>query len=104
MYKKKVVTFNAFFPYQASPSGSDRRSPASQRSTPQQGYNTMLLVPEAEEIRVSPIVSKKGYLNILDQKTKVFQRFLMFHKRYKTLHAFKGSLFILTRPSMTAQS
>jgi hypothetical protein len=31
----------------------------------------MLLVPEAEEIRVSPIVSKKGYLNILDQKTKV---------------------------------
>jgi hypothetical protein len=55
----------------SSPAGSDRRSPASQRSTPQQTFNTMLLVPEAEEIRVSPIVSKKGYLNILDQKTKV---------------------------------
>ena len=55
----------------ASPVGSDRRSPASQRSTPHQTYNSMLLIPEAEEIRVSPIVSKKGYLNILDQKTKV---------------------------------
>ena len=55
----------------SSPAGSDRRSPASQRSTPQTTFNTMMLVPEAEEIRVSPIVSRKGYLNILDQRTKV---------------------------------
>ncbi len=55
----------------SSPAGSDRRSPASQRSTPQTTFNSILLVPEAEEIRVSPIVSRKGYLNILDQKTKV---------------------------------
>ena len=30
-----------------------------------------LLIPDMEEIRVSPIISKKGYLNILEHKTKV---------------------------------
>ena len=30
-----------------------------------------MLVPDVEEIRVSPIISKKGYLNILEHKTKV---------------------------------
>ena len=28
-------------------------------------------VPEMEEVRVSPIVSKRGYLNVLEQKVKV---------------------------------
>ena len=30
-----------------------------------------LLVPDVEEIRVSPLISKRGNLNILDHKTKV---------------------------------
>jgi hypothetical protein len=69
-----------------SPAGSERRSPASQRSTPQQTFNTMLMVPEAEEIRVSPIVSRKGYLNILEQKTKV--SFFLYMYREIVAHAF----------------
>ena len=31
-----------------------------------------LLLPDVEEIRVSPLISKRGYLNILDHKTKVY--------------------------------
>lgn len=33
-----------------------------------------LLLPDVEEIRVSPIISKKGYLSILDHKTKVWKK------------------------------
>ena len=32
---------------------------------------SVLFVPEMEEVRVSPIVSKRGYLNVLEQKVKV---------------------------------
>ena len=32
---------------------------------------SILFVPEMEEVRVSPIVSKRGYLNVLEQKIKV---------------------------------
>ena len=30
-----------------------------------------LLLPDLEEIRISPIISKRGYLNVLEHKTKV---------------------------------
>ena len=30
-----------------------------------------VFVPEMEEVRVSPVVSKRGYINICDQRTKV---------------------------------
>ena len=38
--------------------------------SPSQG-NGILFVPEMEEVRVSPLVSKRGYLNVLEQKVKV---------------------------------
>ena len=31
----------------------------------------VLFIPEVEEVRISPIVSKRGYLNLLEQKVKV---------------------------------
>ena len=40
------------------------------RSTDQSPMK-FVFVPEVEEIRVSPIISKRGSLNILEQKNKV---------------------------------
>ncbi|XP_040578611.1 kinesin-like protein unc-104 isoform X3 [Lepeophtheirus salmonis] len=34
----------------------------------------VLLIPELEEIRVSPIISRKGYLNMLEPKTKLWKK------------------------------
>jgi hypothetical protein len=34
-------------------------------------HQQILFTPEVEEIRVSPIISKRGTLNILDQRNKV---------------------------------
>lgn len=34
----------------------------------------MLYVPEVEEIRISPVVSRKGYLNILEHKTNGWKK------------------------------
>jgi len=33
-----------------------------------------LLLPDLEEIRISPIISKRGYLNVLEHKTKVWKK------------------------------
>ncbi|XP_077998680.1 kinesin-like protein KIF1A [Glandiceps talaboti] len=38
------------------------------------GKKYSLFVPEVEEVRVSPIVSRKGYLNFLEEKTSGWQR------------------------------
>ena len=38
---------------------------------------SIAFVPEMEEVRVSPIVSKRGYLNVLEQKIKV--KFYLIH-------------------------
>lgn len=46
-----------------------RTSP--QMTSPQSGMTSpslVLYVPEIEEIRISPVVSRKGYLNILEEK------------------------------------
>jgi hypothetical protein len=34
----------------------------------------VLYVPESEEIRVSPVVSRKGYLNILEEKVNGWKK------------------------------
>lgn len=34
----------------------------------------VLYVPEVEEIRISPVVSRKGYLNILEHKTNGWKK------------------------------
>lgn len=34
----------------------------------------VLYVPEMEEIRISPVVARKGYLNILEQKTNGWKK------------------------------
>ena len=38
---------------------------------------SVLFVPEMEEVRVSPIVSKRGYLNVLEQKVKVSMPYIL---------------------------
>lgn len=40
-------------------------------SRPEYSPGKVIFVPEVEEIRVSPIISKRGYLNVLEQKNKV---------------------------------
>uniref|UniRef100_A0A8D9ETD0 Kinesin-like protein unc-104 n=1 Tax=Cacopsylla melanoneura TaxID=428564 RepID=A0A8D9ETD0_9HEMI len=39
-----------------------------------QDNSVVLYVPEIEEIRISPVVSRKGYLNILEQKTNGWKK------------------------------
>ena len=52
--------------------GSNGSGPSTGRS-PSLGH--IMFVPEMEEVRVSAIVSKRGYLNLLEQKIKVnFER------------------------------
>ena len=34
----------------------------------------ILYVPEVEEIRISPVIARKGYLNILEQKTNGWKK------------------------------
>lgn len=61
----------------------------------------VLYVPEVEEIRISPVIARKGYLNVLEHKTNGWKKrwvvrtcliyckvlyflvtFLLFHRRY----------------------
>ena len=52
--------------------GSLVTSPATSNSpSSRDSQKRPLLLPDLEEIRLSPLISKKGYLNILDHKTKV---------------------------------
>lgn len=34
----------------------------------------MLYVPEVEEIRISPVIARKGYLNVLEHKTNGWKK------------------------------
>lgn len=45
-------------------------SPQISSSEPQ----LVLYVPEVEEIRISPVISRKGYLNILEHKTNGWKK------------------------------
>ncbi|KAI5748989.1 hypothetical protein M8J76_003834 [Diaphorina citri] len=49
-----------------------RGRPDSNEAT--QDTSVILYVPEIEEIRISPVVSRKGYLNILEQKTNGWKK------------------------------
>lgn len=47
----------------------------------------ILYIPEVEEIRISPVISRKGYLNILEHKTNAWK------KRWVVSTALNYSLF-----------
>lgn len=36
--------------------------------------NLVLYVPEMEEIRISPVIARKGYLNVLEHKTHTWKK------------------------------
>ena len=36
--------------------------------------NLVLYVPEVEEIRISPVIARKGYLNVLEHKTNGWKK------------------------------
>ncbi|XP_076053656.1 kinesin family member unc-104 isoform X4 [Oratosquilla oratoria] len=61
----------------ASPTDSRDSSPlVEHRSMP-------LFVPEVEEIRISPVVSRKGYLNVLDDRTNTWiKRWVVVRRPY----------------------
>lgn len=61
----------------ASPGDSQDSSPlVESRSMP-------LFVPEVEEIRISPVVSRKGYLNVLDDRTNTWiKRWVVVRRPY----------------------
>lgn len=45
-----------------------------QQSVQQQQDEVVLYVPEMEEIRISPVISRKGYLNVLEQKANGWKK------------------------------
>ena len=49
------------------------RNPAD-KNTPSPPSPATSLLPDIEEIRVSPVIAKKGYLNILEEKTKGWKK------------------------------
>lgn len=38
------------------------------------GESLVLYVPEVEEIRISPVIARKGYLNVLEHKTSGWKK------------------------------
>ncbi|CAB0002307.1 unnamed protein product [Nesidiocoris tenuis] len=63
------------------------------QSSPAPSEQTLILyVPEVEEIRISPVIARKGYLNILEQKTNGWKKrwvvsWMRFNRRF--LYALK---------------
>ncbi|KAK3867494.1 hypothetical protein Pcinc_027049 [Petrolisthes cinctipes] len=59
-------------------------SPDSQSSSPLvESRPVPLYVPEVEEIRISPVVSRKGYLNVLDDRTNTWiKRWVVVRRPY----------------------
>ena len=49
-------------------------TPPGQAATPPDSKSRPFLLPEVEEIRLSPCTARKGYLNILEEKTKTWKR------------------------------
>ncbi|KAK7066390.1 hypothetical protein SK128_027888, partial [Halocaridina rubra] len=61
----------------ASPGDSQGSSPLVERRP------MALFVPEVEEIRISPVVSRKGYLNVLDDRTNTWiKRWVVVRRPY----------------------
>lgn len=60
-----------------SPTDSQGSSPCTERRS------MHLFVPEVEEIRISPVVSRKGYLNVLDDRTNTWiKRWVVVRRPY----------------------
>ncbi|XP_034947689.1 kinesin-like protein unc-104 isoform X4 [Chelonus insularis] len=57
-----------------SASQSSSLAPAPLGSTSPVKENLVLYVPEVEEIRISPVIARKGYLNVLEHKTNGWKK------------------------------
>ena len=66
--------------------GSSGASPAAP------GGGGFQFVPDVEEIRVSPIISKRGALNVLDQRNKVREGFFYNNARKELQNNVKLSI------------
>lgn len=49
-------------------------APAPLGSSSPSKENLVLYVPEVEEIRISPVIARKGYLNVLEHKTNGWKK------------------------------
>lgn len=54
--------------------GSGTMAPAPLGATSPMKENIVLYVPEVEEIRISPVIARKGYLNVLEHKTNGWKK------------------------------
>lgn len=57
-----------------SASQSSSMAPAPLGSTSPLKESLVLYVPEVEEIRISPVIARKGYLNVLEHKTNGWKK------------------------------
>ena len=57
-----------------SHSSNSTMAPAPLGSTSPMKENLVLYVPEVEEIRISPVIARKGYLNVLEHKTNGWKK------------------------------
>lgn len=48
----------------------------------------VLYVPDMEEIRISPVIARKGYLNVLDHKTHGWKKRWVVRLTYHTTYIF----------------
>lgn len=58
----------------AGDSSQSSLAPAPLGSTSPLKENLVLYVPEVEEIRISPVIARKGYLNVLEHKTNGWKK------------------------------
>ena len=54
--------------------GRDPDLPSVKSASPLSPNTTLTFLPELEEIRVSPCIAKKGYLNVLEERSKTWKR------------------------------
>lgn len=54
--------------------GQDSATSSTMKSTTEPQEELVLYIPEMEEIRISPIVARKGFLNILEQKSNGWKK------------------------------
>lgn len=54
--------------------GSQSMAPAPLGSSSPLKDSIVLYVPEVEEIRISPVIARKGYLNVLEHKTNGWKK------------------------------
>ena len=77
----------------ASPDDSRGSSPAEERGV------GPLYVPEVEEIRISPVVSRKGLLNVLDDRTNTWIKRWVVSLPHPHLFIFVFPFFLISHHS-----